>query len=61
MAIDELKNRTKYFAKRGMLHSIEKIKTPVIINGIEVGGKKVSPVDGLLENLFRREGQHPVF
>lgn len=54
MAVEQLKNKTKFFAKRGMLHSIDTVRTPVIINGIEVPQKTVSPNDLILENLFNQ-------
>lgn len=36
LAINELKEKTKYYARMGMLHSLDKKKVPVKINGVEV-------------------------
>ena len=41
LAIEELKNKTKYYSRMGMLHSKEKRKVPVKINGIEVTPEKL--------------------
>jgi hypothetical protein len=52
IAVDELKNKTRFFAKRGMLHSISKIKTPIVINGIEVPVPKISPTQEIFDRLM---------
>jgi hypothetical protein len=36
LAISELQDRAKYYARIGLLHSLEKKKVPVKINGIEI-------------------------
>jgi hypothetical protein len=36
LALDKLKVKVKYYAARGLLHSSEKRKVPVKINGVEV-------------------------
>jgi len=42
LAIEKLKNITKYYARTGMLHSTEKRKVPVKINGVEVTPEKLT-------------------
>jgi hypothetical protein len=42
LAIEKLKNITKYYARIGMLHSTEKRKVPVKINGVEVTPEKLT-------------------
>lgn len=36
LAVDQLKEKTKYYARMGLLHSLDKKKVPVKINGVEV-------------------------
>jgi hypothetical protein len=40
IALDTLKIKTSYYAQRGLLHSIQQVKTPIKINGIEVNKEK---------------------
>ena len=42
LAIEELKNKTRYYSRMGMLHSKEKRKVPVKINGIEITPEKLT-------------------
>jgi hypothetical protein len=50
LAIDEIKLKTSYYARRGMFGSIDKKRIPLKINGIEVEIKKPVPV--LADRLF---------
>jgi hypothetical protein len=36
LAINQLKEKTKYYARMGLLHSLDKKKVPVKINGVEI-------------------------
>ena len=36
LAIEELRDKTEYYARIGLLHSLEQKRVPVKINGIEI-------------------------
>ena len=50
LALDELKEKVKYYARMGMLHAKEKIKVPLMINGKEI--KPELPTPTLRDYLF---------
>lgn len=43
LALDELKEKVKLYARMGMLHSTEKIKVPLMINGKEIKPELPTP------------------
>ena len=53
LAIDELKEKVKYYARMGMLHAKEKIKVPLMINGKEI--KPELPQPSLRDYLFHEQ------
>ena len=56
LAINELKEKTKYYARMGLLHSTDKKKVPVKINGVEIIPEVKEPrrVNELWEDLGLR-------
>jgi hypothetical protein len=58
LAIEQLKPKIVKYARLGILHSLEKKKVPVKINGIEVipEKKEVKP-DYLFDRLFQPNNQ----
>ena len=51
LALDKLKTKVKYYASRGLLHSSEKRKVPIKINGIEIKPEIVRASD-LVDNYL---------
>jgi len=56
MAVDKLKEKTKIYARMGILHSLDKKKVPIKINGIEVMSEHREPrrIDELIQEEVRR-------
>lgn len=50
LALDDLKEKVKYYSRMGMLHAKEKIKVPLMINGKEIKPELVQPT--LRDYLF---------
>lgn len=53
LAIEELSKKVLYYARRSMLHSTEKKKVPILVNGVEVIPEP--PQATLIETLFNNE------
>ena len=56
MAVDKLKEKTKIYARMGILHSLDKKKVPIKINGIEIMSEHREPrrIDELIQEEMRR-------
>ena len=56
MAVDKLKEKTKIYARMGILHSLDKKKVPIKINGIEVMSEHREPrrIDEFIQEEMRR-------
>lgn len=45
LAVDELCNKTTKYARLGLLHALEHIKVPIVINGVEIKQKAPTPIN----------------
>jgi hypothetical protein len=57
LAIEKLENKTKYYARMGLLHSLEKKKVLIKINGIEIDLENREPrrVGDILHDMRNNE------
>jgi len=57
MAIEKLKEKTKLYARMGILHSLDKKKVPIKINGVEIIPEHREPkrVNDFIDDLFVRQ------
>jgi hypothetical protein len=57
LAIVKLKEKTKYYARMGILHSLEKKKVPIKINGVEIISDHREPrkINDVLDDVFTRQ------